>query len=418
MSVIDSYPNLRPSLLMDFANSRRVDPRLQCTRASTATCYGPDGRLRTVAANVPRIDFDPVTGRCLGLLVEEARTNLLLQSVNMADTGVWVSSSGQTCTPAEAGAPLPFKVSTAQAVTGGGWTNSMTIPAGSTTLAVDCARGDQDKARIGVTFGTNFSWIEVDFISKSAKIGASVVEIPITEFGVIPTLGGVRAWITFTSPGGVGAFRVYAGGTSGVNAGFTYYGFPQVESGVRPTSYIPTTNTQATRALDSLVIPATICADLFGTGFTLLQQLSTQAPIPAAGSLRHLGASVYANGNNRVRLYANSGNGGRIAFSGRLAGVTDTFAVSTATGLGTTIPPMRGAFALSPSGLGRACVNGGAVVDSTPQLGSLSGIAPAIYLGTLTGDFNAAEQAMNGYMQRLAIYPAVLSDAQLQRLTA
>lgn len=76
MTAIANMPDLRPSLLMDFANSGRVDPRLQCTRASAATCYGPDGKLRTVAANVPRIDYDPLTRKCLGLLVEDARTNL------------------------------------------------------------------------------------------------------------------------------------------------------------------------------------------------------------------------------------------------------------------------------------------------------------------------------------------------------
>lgn len=80
MTAIANLPDLRPSLLLDFANSGRVDPRIQCTRASSATCFGPDGKLRTVAANVPRIDYDPATGKCLGLLVEEQRTNLWTHS--------------------------------------------------------------------------------------------------------------------------------------------------------------------------------------------------------------------------------------------------------------------------------------------------------------------------------------------------
>lgn len=84
MTAIANLPDLRPSLLLDFANSGRVDPRMQSTRASAATCFGPDGKLRTVAANVPRIDYDPVTGSCLGLLLEEARTNLWLNSATAA----------------------------------------------------------------------------------------------------------------------------------------------------------------------------------------------------------------------------------------------------------------------------------------------------------------------------------------------
>lgn len=62
MTAIADLPEIRPSLLLDFANSGRVDPRIECTRASAATCFGPDGKLRVVPANTPRIDYDPVTG--------------------------------------------------------------------------------------------------------------------------------------------------------------------------------------------------------------------------------------------------------------------------------------------------------------------------------------------------------------------
>ena len=80
MSNLPNFPILRPSLLLDFANSKQVDPRITFTRASTATYYDAQGVLRTAASGVPRIDHDPVTGECSGLLIEEARTNLLLNS--------------------------------------------------------------------------------------------------------------------------------------------------------------------------------------------------------------------------------------------------------------------------------------------------------------------------------------------------
>lgn len=96
MTAIANLPDLRPSLLLDFANSGRVDPRIQCTRASAATCYGPDGKLRTVAANVPRIDYDPVTGKCLGLLVEEPRTNLWLNSATAVTQSFAVTAQTYT----------------------------------------------------------------------------------------------------------------------------------------------------------------------------------------------------------------------------------------------------------------------------------------------------------------------------------
>jgi hypothetical protein len=42
MSIQNLYPNVKPSLLLDFANTKQLDPRITFTRASTATYY--DGK--------------------------------------------------------------------------------------------------------------------------------------------------------------------------------------------------------------------------------------------------------------------------------------------------------------------------------------------------------------------------------------
>jgi hypothetical protein len=39
MAIQSNFPSIRPSLLLDFANSKRLDPRVTFTRASTATYY-------------------------------------------------------------------------------------------------------------------------------------------------------------------------------------------------------------------------------------------------------------------------------------------------------------------------------------------------------------------------------------------
>jgi hypothetical protein len=69
-------PQIRPSLLLDFANSESVDNRITFNRASAATRYDSNGVLQTLRNDKPRIDFDPVTGECKGLLIEEQRTNI------------------------------------------------------------------------------------------------------------------------------------------------------------------------------------------------------------------------------------------------------------------------------------------------------------------------------------------------------
>ncbi len=100
MSNLPNFPTIRPSLLLDFANSKQVDPRISFTRASTATYFDAQGVPRTAASGVPRIDNAPTTGECKGLLIEEARTNLLLNSLidgtNLSTQTVTVAAVAHT----------------------------------------------------------------------------------------------------------------------------------------------------------------------------------------------------------------------------------------------------------------------------------------------------------------------------------
>jgi hypothetical protein len=69
--------DLQPSLSFNFANSKTLDPRIQYQRRGTATYFDDSGVMRYATHNVPRIDHDPSTGECKGLLVEEERTNFM-----------------------------------------------------------------------------------------------------------------------------------------------------------------------------------------------------------------------------------------------------------------------------------------------------------------------------------------------------
>ena len=89
MSISASYPNLRPTLLLDFANSGRLDPRVTFTRASTATYFDETGVLQSAAIDAPRFDYDPATLAARGFLIEEARTNSLTYSEAFDTTPNW-----------------------------------------------------------------------------------------------------------------------------------------------------------------------------------------------------------------------------------------------------------------------------------------------------------------------------------------
>jgi hypothetical protein len=66
------------------------------TRATTATYFNSAGVLTTAAVDEPRIDYDPATLVCRGLLVEEERTNLILNSAVFATQSVTVAAVWHT----------------------------------------------------------------------------------------------------------------------------------------------------------------------------------------------------------------------------------------------------------------------------------------------------------------------------------
>ncbi len=91
-----------PALDQCFAEDKSLVDRISgrqlitFTRASTATYVDSDGQLKTAAVNEPRFQHDPVTGRCLGLLIEETRTNLLLNSASLSTQNATVTATAHT----------------------------------------------------------------------------------------------------------------------------------------------------------------------------------------------------------------------------------------------------------------------------------------------------------------------------------
>jgi hypothetical protein len=77
----------RLSLDLQFAADKtltaRQGPTPTFTRASTATFVGSDGLIQSAAIDEARFDHDPVSLDCKGLLIEEARTNLVFPSATL-----------------------------------------------------------------------------------------------------------------------------------------------------------------------------------------------------------------------------------------------------------------------------------------------------------------------------------------------
>lgn len=104
-AVVPYAPTINPTLDLDFAKQKyrwyagaaglmeSSTPSLMTfTRSSIAKYFDAMGVLRDAAVDTPRIDYDPLTGECKGLLIEESRTNLLTYSSTFRATSGWGTS--------------------------------------------------------------------------------------------------------------------------------------------------------------------------------------------------------------------------------------------------------------------------------------------------------------------------------------
>lgn len=275
MTAITNLPNLRPSLLLDFANSGRVDPRITFSRASTATYFDNKGVLRTAPTGVPRIDYDPATGKCRGLLVEEKRTNLLFDSENLAagDRGAstgWYSIIRGSVSANTSVAPdgLQTADKLVEDTSNGTHFISNRTPAGSTTntspltASVFMKAAERSIGSVLLTEGTTFSrsvQAYFDLVAGTATTpvtagGVTAASATITQVGggwfrcsLTVTLGGAdtRAELRVYPATSTTSASYQGNGTSGI-----YVWGAQLEKGSFPTSYIPTAASQVTRAAD------------------------------------------------------------------------------------------------------------------------------------------------------------------------
>lgn len=395
MSVIADLPDLRPSLLLDFANSRRVDPRIQCTRASSATCCGPDGKLRIVAANVPRIDHDPVTGKCLGLLVEEACANTglpLIASGSVPQVPTYTYNAG-----------LPPLV-------------AGRVPIRNYAVgAVDASNAAGSRANIrtdpsGLTENTTYT---ASIYVCGVKDGATRVTmyLAMSGFTALSTTVdlAVGAWrrlvLTITLPTGVsgtGALRVAGSGGADPLQPFGADGY-QFEVGASASSYIPTEASAVARAADvaSLVYSAN------PRGGALLCESSV-----AGASATSFVARLHEASAAYIGVHAVSASGQQRAGYLRAVGDSTGLVASVSGPALINNAKVKAAIGWS-SGMFVSAIDG-AVSEGVPATNGF----PTPSLISFGRASTGGSTVMSARIERIALYGAPLTSEQLQRLTA
>jgi hypothetical protein len=263
MAIQQNFPSSRPSLSLNFARSKKLDPRITFTRTSSATYVGEDGLIKIAPANAARFDHDPITGESLGLLIEEQRQNLWN---NSNDFTTWIKQTtnpgvvGVATTTATTSPDGNFNAYRYFAEAGGGSFYSIYRGvAGISSNTSYCysaflKAGEVSNVRLvifdgpGAASGTfNLSSGSINFTinSTNTTIGAGTT---ITNYGN----GWYRCAVVFSSTlsGNGFQFKIDLAGPPSVGQGLFVYG-AQLEQGAFPTSYIPTTASTVTRTADS-----------------------------------------------------------------------------------------------------------------------------------------------------------------------
>jgi hypothetical protein len=230
------------------------------TRATTGTFVGSNGLIQTAAIDAPRFTHDPVTREVQGLLIEEARTNDVLYSEDLTNAA-W-KKRAVTVTPNAGTAP------------NGTLTADKIIPSATTenhylSSIFSASSGDVYTSTISVKAdGYNFarlqragnnwatcSTVTINLVSgEFSALNGNVFVEKLTDgwfrIGVVGTVdadGSAGFLIGPTDPLG----RNVNTTGDGVKGIFLWGG--QFEKGSFPTSYIPTTGAQVTRAADNCV---------------------------------------------------------------------------------------------------------------------------------------------------------------------
>ena len=410
--------SIRPSLLLDFANSKTLDPRITFSRASTATYFGKDGLLKTAASGSPRFDYAPITGESLGLLIEEQRTTLLTYSEQF-DNAVWTKNDS---TITANSAIAPDGTMTADKLVQNNANTTHLVKQGATTTntnpitaTVYVKAAERTNVTIQIQESTTFSryaFCTIDLIAGTSGIvtvagGASSASSSCTPIvngwhkcSLTVTLGGTDPNSQLVIIDGTSLATYTGDGTSGI-----YIWGAQLEVGAFPTSYIKTTTAQATRLADNV--------SMSGTNFSswYRQDEGTVVCENTIDNIRNYNPRIFclSNGTDGTKLVAfleGNTNNYRLGYTNNYITQVNFNPVSSGHTIG-SVTKLACSYKVDNI---NACTNGGTIsTDTSCTLATFNVLS--------FDDYNSGAFVSNCHIKRFAYYPKQLTNSELISLS-
>ena len=364
------------------------------TTTAAITNYIPV--LQTAASGVARLDYNPMTGESLGLLIEESRVNLLTYSSNSQG---WATNSNTTPALANAQGIAPDGTNTAINIPYGATgfaQNNITVPADTNTYTYSfyaksiTGVGVIGAVTMGLAGGSTFSGTIFNFSTQVTGSGWTATNVG---------NGWYRISRSFVNTN-VTTFVNRLDTTSTTATSVLFWG-AQLEAGAFATSYIPTVASQVTRAADA--------ASMTGTNFSSWYNVGQ-------GTVYGEARTTYTQDGGGVGILSirsTSDNAWGIGINPNLSGSASsvrTNAVTQAIFYATQTSGVYHKVSLSAANNNITYTNDGLAIQSV--LAGVTPIVDTLYIGQ-----NRAGIVGSLNIKRITYYPVALTSTQLVALT-
>ena len=382
--------------------------------------YNPAAAPTSTAYYGPRFEYDPVTLAPLGLLIEEARTNLLLYS-NQINNVIWIKNNSPTITTDDTASPdgtlnadLVTRTTTAATYLLQVVSKAASAITYTTTFYVKKSVGDYFAlrlqgtfpARADVTFNIATGTISTTALATSTFTGASATITPTGNgwyrcslTAISDTAISITSYFSFLST------NAAVDGTDTASNSAGYVWGAQLETGAFGTSYIPTVSASATRSADV----ATMVGNNFSNWYNQTTgTLAVSFEASANSGTTYISASNGSIVQNSVHIDNQSGNM-RAAYR---SGSTEVAAIVLgAIGTAGTTNKIATAYAVNDFAASR---NG--VLGTSDTSGALPVSLTQLNIGV--DDRLSAIYYTSNHIKSIAYYNTRLPNSQLRAMTA